>query len=41
MNWEVSESQTATVTVAGLVLAGMRNGQVEICASDSGNYSGE
>ncbi|XP_051722731.1 nuclear pore membrane glycoprotein 210-like [Ctenopharyngodon idella] len=37
VKWEVSDSEIATVTVKGVVLAGKRRGQAEILVSDSKN----
>ncbi|XP_026140862.1 nuclear pore membrane glycoprotein 210-like isoform X2 [Carassius auratus] len=37
VTWEVSDSEIATVTVKGLVIAGKRKGQAEIQVSDSRN----
>ncbi|ROL47864.1 Nuclear pore membrane glycoprotein 210-like [Anabarilius grahami] len=37
VKWEVSDSEIATVTVKGVVLAGKRRGQAEIVVSDSKN----
>lgn len=35
--WDVSNSQIATVTVKGVIIAGQRMGQAKIQASDSKN----